>query len=390
MANGRCTFKAWQCFIILLVLVVVALNITEQTYLVPLMSLCSTSTQGEKDFYFSNERPNVDESFCPDDPDCFDKVWPELKEALCPAMVPQTALTGVIFALARDEVGLRQWNATDQSLEFFYRDSAYQTGFVYSSPENKILVYMSVWKAAHETVELWGKRNLGPLDGTFSIIKKPEFRKMLKEAKDPCIITVIRDPISHFLSGYNEVDTRIMEREYSVLHARMKGSPKGLFHRYHYGTKERFTQFVADILSQPYTLSWNNFAKIEPLHFYSMSGMLSYLAENGAKLSAFLPSIHNLGKELPEFAVQACPGILPENITQAVNVPSSGHTSSKDEYGIYQAAKDVWKEGGPTARALCVLHAIDYACWENLPDGIPALCKQVYSTNDFVERILYP
>lgn len=167
----------------------------------------------------------------------------------------------------------------------------------------------------------------------------------------------------------------------------MRNTAKGLFHRYHYGTKDRFKQFVADILSQPYTIGWDDFPFVEPLHFYSMSGTLWLLSQFGAKMTVVLPTMQNFEEAWPKFAYNACPGALPENVTEPFHVGSS-HLSSKDPLGIYKAAKDVWSEGGPTARAICVLHAMDYACWETLPDGIPLLCKEVFSSSNFVKRIL--
>ena len=57
------------------------------------------------------------------------------------------------------------------------------------------------------------------------------------------------------------------------------------------------------------------------------------------------------------------------------------HVSSQDEFGLYKAAKNVWKFGGKESKALCALHAFDYACFDDiLPDGIPQLCSEVYST----------
>jgi hypothetical protein len=338
--------------------------------------------------YFSNDRrPDVYETYCLKNDTCFDKVWPKIKQSLCPDMAPNTSFTDALFSLARDEIALRQWNATDTFLEDFYRRIPYGTGFVYKSPENKTFVYMAVWKAAHETVREWGNRRIKPLAGTYSLPHKAELQNILKKTENPCIVTAIRDPISHFLSGYNEIDTRVLEGEYTSKHARMRNAPKALFHRYHYGSKQRFEQFVADILSQPYTLGWNDFDLVEPLHFYSMSGILWLLSISGAKMTSFLPSIQNLNEEWPKFAYNACPDTIPENVTEPFHVVSS-HSSSKDKFGIYKAAKDVWSEGGPTARAICVLQAMDYACWDDLPDGIPSLCRDVFSSKNFMERIL--
>lgn len=336
--------------------------------------------------YFSSERPDTHRRICHENQSCFDHLWSDIKKKLCPKMVPQVGLTGTLFSLARDEMGLRQWNSSNaKSIEGFYRNSP-GPGFSYTTSKGKTVIYMNTWKAAHETILLWAKRNVRPLEGEFRY--KFEVIPVLNDSsKDPCIVTMIRDPVSHFLSGYNEIDTRIMENEYNQTRSRMATAPKALFHRFHYGTKQRFEQFVADILSVPDTLGWTDFLKTEPLHFYSMSATLHLLEKCGVRMTAFLPSMENFSKKWPKFVYKSCPGILPENTTASFHTRSS-HESSKDLYGIYKAAKDVWNEGGPTARAICVLHSMDYACWEGLPDGIPVLCKEVYSSTNFVTKIL--
>jgi hypothetical protein len=82
-----------------------------------------------------------------------------------------------------------------------------------------------------------------------------------------------------------------------------------------------------------------------------------------------------------------CPGY--PSLEQIPDMELMGqHNSSNDDFGFYQAAKNVWKEGGDIARALCIIHAFDYACFEDLPDGIPSLCRDVYGSPSFVKTIL--
>jgi len=66
------------------------------------------------------------------------------------------------------------------------------------------------------------------------------------------------------------------------------------------------------------------------------------------------------------------------------------HASKSDPVGAHAAAKEVWKEKGLIARVLCTVSAMDYACWRDLPDGVPDLCQEVYSTDEFSEAILNP
>ena len=338
-------------------------------------------------FYLRDENYTMD-SYCVDKSnDCFhDELWPSLKTKLCPNMAPDTSYSDTLFTLARYEMGMRQWNGTSQSHTPFYTESANPCGFTFIN-DNKTFIYLSIYKAASESIGLWGTRTLRPLAGT-TYRQEFNIRETLTTSKSiPCILTAIRDPISHFLSGYNEVETRIKDKEETKKIDSLRTSPRGLYHRYRYGTKQRFEQFVADLLSVPAREGWNDFVWLQPLHFYSMTGILVGLHRVGARLTAYLPSIDNLNDEWPAFAHHSCPHVLPENVSVPFS-SKSGHESSKDLYGIYKAAKDVWAEEGPTARALCVLHAMDYACWENLPNGIPSLCQDVYSTKHFVDGIL--
>lgn len=53
------------------------------------------------------------------------------------------------------------------------------------------------------------------------------------------------------------------------------------------------------------------------------------------------------------------------------------HETAVDQDGTHQAAKRVWKEQGSVAKAICVLFAVDYACFLQL-GAIPELCRRVF------------
>lgn len=100
-------------------------------------------------------------------------------------------------------------------------------------------------------------------------------------------------------------------------------------------------------------------------------------------LTGYLPSLRNLTQAWPAFLKETCPE-LPDDM------PEMGlagqHESSEDRLGLYRAAKSVWEEGGPTARALCAIHAFDYACFDH-SDGVPDLCQDVFESKAFLDRI---
>jgi hypothetical protein len=213
-----------------------------------------------------------------------------------------------------------------------------------------------------------------------------DLKKKSATSKAPCIITAIRDPVSHFIAGYNEMEYRI-ERD-----NRLQNASGLLFDRYKLGSTNRFEQFVADYFGGPKTLGgperegWTEWHSVEPGHIYSMSGVLNMLAEQGLKLTSYLPSLRNLGETWPAFVQNTCPG-LPESTASTPMRLQGQHEHTNSKSPAYKAAKRVWEEEGATARALCVVHAMDYACWENLPDGIPSVCMDVYTSRKFVDGI---
>ena len=70
------------------------------------------------------------------------------------------------------------------------------------------------------------------------------------------------------------------------------------------------------------------------------------------------------------------------------------HKSSKDIYGTYQAAKNVWKSNSKVAKALCIIHSFDYACYDFSSDsdsnsGIPNICREVYESDLFYNGVMF-
>jgi hypothetical protein len=328
----------------------------------------------------------------------FSKVWPGLKNQLCPNMIPQIDYGNTLFKLARDEIDMKEWNASTEEpfFEQFFQD--FHGGSIFTSPEHDTIIYLSIWKVAHQQLNTWVKNTLGKVKGgiyqKINVEKfksgRPQTVEILKKknatSKAPCIITAIRDPVSHFIAGYNEIEYRIEKFN------RLQNASGLLFDRYKLGSTHRFEEFVADHFGGPKALGgperqgWTEWHAIEPGHIYSMSGVLTMLAGQGLKLTSYLPSLHNLGETWPAFVQNTCPG-LPESIASTPMRLAGQHSHTNSDSPAYKAATRVWEEEGATARALCVVHAMDYACWENLPDGIPSVCIDVYTSQKFVDGI---
>jgi len=149
--------------------------------------------------------------------------------------------------------------------------------------------------------------------------------------------------------------------------------------------KKRFLAFVEDLLLENKILG----SHYVYLHFYPMSRILRVLRKYNTNLTGYINGLESLTSTWPDFMVSTCGGELgfPSRERLPVEMKVAGqHDSSNDPLGLYQAAKDVWAEQGPIARALCLLYAFDYACFPKLP--IPALCRSVYRdhSNTIVEK----
>jgi hypothetical protein len=152
----------------------------------------------------------------------------------------------------------------------------------------------------------------------------------------------------------------------------------------------RFKQFVYDLLLED-TQGWQMSVY---QHVFSMARILTELDKvGGRRLTAYLPSLDSLSTDFPVLVEKQCPSVLSKHRRDNLKVSNiklggNQHKSSEDPEGLYQAAKDVWAQGGPEAKSLCVLHAIDYACWTELPQGVPDVCREVFESPSFTQPLL--
>jgi hypothetical protein len=325
-----------------------------------------------------------------------DKQWTDVQDILCPAGRPNAATFGpTLFAMARTELGITSdevRHVKQENLDFcepsrpmeklsyrFYYGRSFANATIYVSG-NHTIAYIPIWKAANNGIGGW----LRACDGTrgrtiHSLQPENLFNDTTRHPflKPTCVVTAIRDPISHFLSAYNEIEFR--------RHLVGNNTDLPLYYNLPFSTAEqrrdRFVQFVRDIaLEESRALIHHPFG-----HVFSMSRVLEVLGrQKDAFLSGYLPTLANLSAKFPSFLQKTCH--LEEELP-IMRDTRWDHLSSRDLEGFYRAAKTVWSEGGKVARALCILHAMDYACWKDLPDGVPTVCQDVYSRAAFMASI---
>jgi hypothetical protein len=352
------------------------------------------------------------------------KTWDSLQQTLCGTGTPNLRYAKTLFQLAREEVFPPNENHTYENgtlvipssslsssepaskfLGKFYVGnfgaSIYINNHVDDGNDNNgtlVTMYVRLWKCANNQIRamentVWKNRN-----GTFiknenlvhalknylfSNIDDDDVNSYNKRKSQLCIYTAIRDPVSHFLSGYNEMEFRIINGiEFTDDGLGLAAYSQISYSESDETRRRRFTQFVKDVLLEDPLLADHYVYH----HFMPMSRILPILNAFNLTLTGYIPTIHNITQTWPEFMANTCAGFPPVHEIPKMRV-GVGHRSSLDELGLYRAAKEVWKEGGAIARALCIIHAFDYACWTDLTEGIPPICQQVFDSHSFVQAI---
>eukprot|EP00580_Thalassiosira_gravida_P013179 CAMPEP_0201682026 /NCGR_PEP_ID=MMETSP0494-20130426/51408_1 /ASSEMBLY_ACC=CAM_ASM_000839 /TAXON_ID=420259 /ORGANISM="Thalassiosira gravida, Strain GMp14c1" /LENGTH=539 /DNA_ID=CAMNT_0048165779 /DNA_START=338 /DNA_END=1957 /DNA_ORIENTATION=- len=254
---------------------------------------------------------------------------------------------------------------------------------------------------------------------------------------ETCIVTAVRDPIERFLSGYSEVEYRrevankkhkqktIGSRSTSITYnityhtaqtthnidatvtAAAAAADGPNYTHWGNGTTRRFEQFVTDFIGGPQSNGLYRYKKYgiqEIEHVFSMSGILWGLKRyndchnNGLEdgtvtaassssyvtLTGYLPSLHNLNMAFPKFLSETCRLKL-HDLAKPFDKQIM-HESQSDPFHFHSAAKQVWTMQGNISRALCIIHALDYACFDMLP--IPGVCQTVYEEEWFRDGLM--
>ncbi|KAL7526812.1 hypothetical protein ACHAWF_004780 [Thalassiosira exigua] len=319
--------------------------------------------------------------------DDFHDHWPEIKQKLCPGQTPNLKLYRTLFRLAREELGVSKSSILlddKRSQRFIWEFYTWSNGgVVFSSPDkNHSFAYLRIYKCANNEISGNLKTTLQQPGAQVHNVragwkKNDMFDHIPKiNRNETCIVTAVRDPLEHFMSGYNELEFRNTEGRLEV--------PKGEDSLRHYsrfanGTSARFEQYVADLIGSALSPYGNQIK-----HVFSMTGILRLLNWKQLKLTAYLPTLKNLGEEFPKFLNNTCPGLPPDAYKQFPI--KTHHHSQSDPYGFYAAAKRVVKENKSISKALCAIHAVDYACFDAIP--VPEVCQGVFGSQQFRHQVL--
>ena len=397
-------------------------------------------------------------------------LWPRLQEKLCPGGLPNLRLGPTLFRLALEEFGpnVTKTKRSGVPFGFFSSDNGSSLVVDGNHPSDSLL-YIKIWKSANNQIRVYleskfnqnpdrnqkqefstpnnnnNNNNDAPETANYTFLEfnddsgmskfitnKPFFRYRNTNHNRPCVFTVIRDPISHFLSGYNEIEYRFLSSKQVDLPAaaRRKQKPS-------YTTnvplesgggssleqeedssdskilrEARFESFVRTLVTNYRSMNhWSNhhvFPQSRILHPLKRLNLLPTMGDSPQTIW-ILPSIANLTETLPLFLAERCPRFVanyrnqqpppttPSGLPLFQTSSKAAHNSSMDPYQTYKAAKDVWNKGGHVARSVCHLHAFDYGCFygDAVPSGttlrasdIPRICKRVYASDSFQTTIL--
>jgi hypothetical protein len=220
--------------------------------------------------------------------------WKRNKATLCDASRdlrakgvlkrPNASHFSTLFEMAQSLVGLLPHAPGRFGNEFY---GGNQGGYCFGH-SGRVACYLIHWKCANDQMSSYLRSQLkeaGVEMQLFEAHQTREFQARMRKAD--CIFYVLRDPVSHFLSGYNEVEFRLEGfregEELSMHHSRAAESAH--FTSFRDGATERFEAFVTDILkghsNWKHGHGWELKTKHESQHVFPMSGVLGSLLGDG-------------------------------------------------------------------------------------------------------------
>jgi len=319
-------------------------------------------------------------------------------------MTPNPRAWIKIFELARQELGLSDADihvkdkAEEDAVTLFFKFNTGGYVITTTSEDNPHhMIYLTMYKCASthisKNLKSWYNTQLkdNVITSSFRTISDVDKNIQLQRtmhANNTCVVTALREPVDHFLSAYNEVMHRRHTRYLRSGMSRVQNETT--LQRQNETTLQlQFEQFVINFINEPQHSYSDRMEQLEMTHVYSMSGALRGLKrlqqchgnDHAPNLTAYLTSAQNLNLKFPEMMNQHCP-LIPKLDEFAAKTSKA---SQSDQYNYHAAARTVWMEGGAVSRALCIIHVMDYSCWD-VP--VPAFCKGVFEDEAFRKALV--
>lgn len=277
-------------------------------------------------------------------------------DKLCMDGIPQLQFMPIIYFAARNILGVSSaYGKIDGEDAFLF--STFKSGVhQVVMPDGKVISYIRIWKGGNNQVACFLSLLAKEVNGTY--MQSGKFSK-LKDSS--CAFTFVRDPLSHFLSGYNEQEFRLNavgNKSESKRTKLRQGLRKSSFMDAGLGTEARFKKYVEHILNpREFMHMINTDGAVR--HVFLMSGILASMQREGISKSIYVGEVHTLSHSLVEILQDKCLVKV-----SGMQVPHCGqHQSSDDPLGTYRASHQALKTHRSLQASICVLLAMDYACF---------------------------
>lgn len=300
--------------------------------------------------------------------------WTKMETWLCPGHVPNLTAAITTFRLAQQVFLKRNESLTASSaVPTFPFDRHINDYFSFwpghlslrNRETNKTAAFVSTYKCGSETVIEYFTQQLAPL-GHVEVRQRWEKFLELGGQDYDCLVTSFRDPMDHFFSGLGELEMR------TIKEGKEGKRPDHLlasYERLPVLSEDRLVRFVEFLLFGEW-FERNRSGKQVPYHFWDLShvspqsGYLAVLHSINRTITAYTP-LANLSSTLPT--------LLEENCGIPKGLPPVKVSKLHDKVpGLSDVYKKFWADGSATAlsatsrlpviHALCLFHAVDYAC----------------------------
>lgn len=319
--------------------------------------------------------------------------WQHTRQLLCPGQRPNLHLAGRVFRAGQQALGLPAKD--DGTAHRFHSFLASQVAFLKGQ---SLVVFQAVWKCANTQARKFLRgmlvdQSLPHVGLESDIPNERDVQRFITHAEaahphlQKCGVVLLRDPISHFLSGYNHIEHQRWDR---IRAGNKTGSSwkrdDGLRHVNMSIGEKRFVAFVRGLIEGEWERNHVYYGAPSYHHVSLMSGMLPHLhnvlataPQGPSKVRISYGDSTRIMEELPRLLRDAC-GL------DAAGIPEmelmGQHNSSNDALGSYQAAQNVVMSGpSPTLDALCIIHAMDYACFHDQFE-VPLMCRDALDRLD--------